>query len=122
MATEIKVGDIVQYGLDSFNRGPQTWRVSGWMRIAPPRVPTDSQMDWLDEILYDACQKIKGHRMQDCLPEEATHLSLSGIAGTIAPVEECVVVGSVEGVWSDELLSQERERAMKYGREHRMLF
>ena len=117
------VGALVEYGLNSFGTAPALYRVSGWIRVAP--APVFKEDDFIAQILFESCQEIsdkKGSkaRMQTCLREEATHLSLSGICGAIAPIEACKVTGMVN--WSDEELSQARMRATKRGAKHEMIF
>lgn len=114
------IGTIVEYGVDSFGK-TATWRVKSWMRPAPPRKKaSDNFDDFLDEIMYDACQRIKGHRWQWCLQHEATHVSLSGVCGAIAPISECKVIGMVD--WPDDILESERQHAIDLGTRHEMLF
>lgn len=118
------VGTLVEYGLDSFGRQPAEYRVSAWMRAAP--TPVFDADDYLDGILFEACQEVrdasdgKKKRMQFCLREEATHLSLRGIAGAIAPITMCKVIGGVD--WSLEVFDAQRKRAESLGRTHDMLF
>lgn len=118
------VGTIVEYGLNSFKTAPARYRVSSWMRPAPE--PKLDPNDFLGEILFESCREFdtkdgKGNRrMQFCLREEATHLSLSGICGAIAPIELCRVVGKVE--WTAELLDDLRHTANRLGAAHEMLF
>lgn len=117
-----EVGAIVEYGLDSFGKKPQTYRVDSWMRERAPLVKAKRGdfSDVIDEILYDAQQEIKGKKMEWCLRHEATHLSLSGICGAVAPIEECKVVGMV--TWSKELLDHERKQARELGFRRAQLF
>jgi hypothetical protein len=117
------IGSIVIYGLDSFGEKPQTWRVDSWMRIAPvPKFsnPPTNVNDMIDQVLFEGCQKIKGHRMQWCLQHEATHLGLSGVCGRIAPIEECEVIGIVE--WSKKDIEEAKQSAIRLGEVHEMLF
>lgn len=93
------VGALVDYGLNSFGTGPGQYRVTGWIRAAPK--PTFEPGDVFGEILFEGCQEIDtgdgrgAKRMQSCLREEATHVSLTGIGGAIAPIDKCKVVGRV---------------------------
>lgn len=112
------VGALVEYGLDGFNRGPGLYRVDGWMRVAA--APKLDPNDWLGKILFEGCQKIRGKRMQWCTRAEATHLSLSGVGGAIARVEDCKVTGMVD--WPEEHLAEARESARRLGESHTMLF
>ena len=113
------VGAIVEYGTNSFGTEPGRYRVSGWLRVAPPPAHPGS-------ILYEACQQLRDardgqrKRMQFCLREEATHLSLSGICGAIAPLEMCEVTGMVD--WPQAHLEEARESARRMGAAHRMIF
>ena len=90
------VGSLVEYGRDSFNRGPGRFRVSSWLRVN------------------------RYNRFEHCLPEEATHLGLHGIAGAIAPIEEVRVTGMVP--WSEAILHSETEHAYSLGRRHIVVF
>lgn len=118
------VGALVDYGKNSFGTGPGQYRVTAWMRVAPP--PKLEPDDFIGEILFEACQELrdardgKRKRMQFCLREEATHLSLTGIAGTIAPIELCKVTGMVD--WSEAQLAADRAYAVRLGTSHEMLF
>ena len=118
------VGALVEYGTNSFGTEPGRYRVSGWMRVAPP--PKLDPDDFLGNLLFEACQELRDardgqrKRMQFCLREEATHLSLSGICGAIAPVEMCKVTGMVD--WRPEHLEEERESARRLGTSHQMIF
>lgn len=118
------VGTLVEYGLDSFGREPGRYRVSAWLRVAPPPPPVDygDLNSVIDDILFEACQRIEvtGERMQFCLRDEATHLSLSGVCGRIAPIEACKVTGMVN--WTQELLDSARDSAIRKGRAHTMIF
>lgn len=118
------IGAIVEYGLDSFGKEPRRYRVSAWIREAP--VPEFKEEDWLEQILFEACQGLKDRsdgklkRMQFCLRHEATHLSLSGIAGAIAPISLCKVIGKV--AWEEALLEDARRSANRKGENHEMIF
>lgn len=119
----IDIGTIVEYGLDSFGEKPATYRVSSWLRIAqrPKFNETPENINELiDEVLFDSCQKINGNRMQWCLQHEATHVGLTGIAGRIAPIEECKIIGIVD--WPKEHIEDERKHAIALGERHEMLF
>jgi hypothetical protein len=113
------VGTIVEYGLDSFGNGPETWRVDGWLRVAPKR-PKFLKEEWIEKILFKSCQKINGHRMQFCLRNEATHLALSGVCGRIALIKKCKVVGRVD--WPEETIEEQRRSAIRLGKNHEMIF
>lgn len=118
------VGALVEYGLDSFGKEPARYRVKSWMRVAP--APQIAEDDWLGEILFEACQQVETktgagkQRMQWCLREEATHVSLTGICGAIAPIEACKVTGMVP--WPKAQLDEARNSANRLGASHKMLF
>ena len=106
------IGDLVEYGPSAWDltgRGHTTYRVSGWMREAPLNVPG-----------REGGTTIKGKKMQWCVRQEATHLSLAGIAGAVAPVGECKVVGQVD--WPADILDQEEKRADRNGAMHTLVF
>ena len=115
-----EVGSLVEYGTNGYGDGTARWRVSSYMRVAVR--PTFQRGDWLGEILFDGCQRCgpEEERMQWCLPEEATHVSLTGVCGTIARIGEVKVTGMVP--WSDEVLENERRRARELGERHEMAF
>jgi hypothetical protein len=118
------VGTLVEYGLDGFGKEPARYRVEAWMRAAP--TPEFTPHDFIAKILFESCREFddksggRPKRMQFCLREEATHVSLAGICGAIAPVEQCEVVGNVS--WPDGLLDDSRQRAVQLGLAHEMLF
>jgi hypothetical protein len=99
------VGDLVEYGPSGWSltgRDHATYRVSGWMRRAP-----------------EGGEPVMGKKMQWCVRQEATHLSLSGITCVVAPVGECKVVGLVD--WPAEILDQEQKRADRNGAMHTLV-
>jgi hypothetical protein len=114
------VGALVDYGLDGFGKEPGKYRVSSWLRPAAPRKFDPD--DFLGEILFEACQEIKGERWEHCTREEATHLALSGICGAIAPVEACKVTGHISEHWSAEHVAELRKSALRRGLAHEMIF
>lgn len=116
-----KIDDLVFYGSDSFELTHGRYRVSSWLRIAvKPKFNSGDFTDDLREILYDSCQEICGHRMQWCLPEEATHVSLKGIGGAIAPISDVYVQGNAN--FSKEIAESHFNSAMRRGQAHEMIF
>lgn len=115
-----EVGSIVEYGTNGYGDGPAKWRVNSYLRVAVR--PDFSKDDWLSAILFDGCQRCgpEEERMQWCLPEEATHVSLAGVCGTIARIGEVKVVGMVQ--WSERMLQEERDHARRLGESHEMIF
>lgn len=113
-----EVGALVNYGTDSFGKEPGRYRVTGYMCRVESK--PDFGDDFLGEILFDSCRDFQGGKMRYCLREQATHVTLTGIAGAIAPIEECTVTGMVP--WPDELLKEAREKARRKGERGGMLF
>lgn len=118
------VGALVEYGTNSFGTGPGRYRVKSWIRVAPqPELHPDN---FLGSLLFESCQELRDardgqrKRMQFCLREEATHLSLTGIGGAIAPIEMCKVTGMVN--WTPEHIEEAREAARRKGAAHQMIF
>ena len=88
------------------------WRCDGWLKPAVrPDYKRESVSEVIDEVLFDSCQVIQDHRWVWCTREEATHVSLYGVCGAIAPIEECKVTGMVE--WPQELLDSQRAQALR---------
>jgi hypothetical protein len=118
------VGTLVEYGLTSFRTAPARYRVSGWIRISPE--PDHDEADFLHGLLRDIVREFDTKdgagkkRMEFCLREEATHLSLSGIAGAIAPVEKCKAVGRVGR--RDEDIEEARASAVRLGGLHKKIY
>jgi hypothetical protein len=118
------VGTLVEYGKDGFGKEPGRYRVNAWLRAAP--TPKLDPHDFIGKILFESCQELtdkrdgQKKRMQFCTREEASHLSLTGVGGAIAPIEMCKVTGMVD--WDPKLLAQERESARRLGASHEMIF
>lgn len=112
-----EVGAIVEYGVDQISQKPRRYRVKSYLCRVLER--PDFGDDVIAEILFDSCREFDGSRMRWCLREEATHLSMTGICGSIARVEDCVVVGMV--AWTEKLLDEARASAERLGHEKRML-
>ena len=113
-----EVGALVHYGTNSFGTEPGRYRVSGYMRRVEQK--PDFGDDFIAEILFDSCRERDGTRMQWCVRADATHLSLSGIAGAIAPIEKCEVVGMVD--WPEADLLEARQFAQLLGERGELLF
>lgn len=121
------VGALVEYGLDGYRARPATYRVSGWMKERPVEPTSDELIDQgvtdigriLRAILYETQQEVQGKKMIWCTREEATHLSLTGVCGAIAPIEACKVVGRVD--WSEKQIDEERKYALKLAADRTMV-
>lgn len=112
-----EVGSIVEYGLNSFGTSPARYRVNAYLREVVEVSTTDEF--GLSEILQEARRASQGKRLRWCLREDATHLSLSGISGALAPVRDCKVIGMVD--WPQKELQAARDYAERRGREGDLL-
>lgn len=116
-------GAIVEHGLDSFGKKPQTWRVNSWMcRAERPAAPDGSFDNVMERLLWEASQPVGKDkvRMRWCSREEATHVGLSGVCGTIAPIGEVKVIGMV--AWDEATLARHRREAIRRGELRKVLF
>src|SRR5271157_4895617 len=103
------VGDLVEY------KG-ERYRVNSWMRERLKRPKTDltdptSLSGIYEDILYESQQEVHGKKLRWCYQEEATYLSLSGVGGAVAPVDEVKVIGRVN--WSPEHIEEARQQALR---------
>lgn len=114
------VGDIVKYSQDT----QREYRVVAWVRTVSSAQQSEIETDELSKVMFYGCRMFsdgKGgmSRMQRCLREEATHLMLASIGGTIAPVEQCEVIGTVN--WGQHQLDKARSTAIRHGQSHMMI-
>jgi len=126
----LQAGDCVYYGLDSFGRERQSWRVTSFMRKVYERVlprPGDDA-DITEQIVWDihnnGRRKSHAERLINklpanrrfryiwCFPWEATHVNLVAVCGATAPIEECEFIEVVP--WSPEMVAQEQLRALTH--------
>lgn len=122
----ILVCDIVEYGLDSFGKRPQTYRVTHYLKRVDydfsQRDSEDSSLgSFIDNMMRKFVDEEREERREAGLPcsrrykliyckqEDATHFSLAGICGALAPISECKKVRTVD--WSQELIQEERDNA-----------
>lgn len=105
------VGTIVEYGIDYLNNQPRTYRVTSWLKKYVP--PKRSDYEWLDDILDQSAREFGPDKTQlvYCNRKEAEYVGLSGIAGTIARINDVKIVGRVN--WPEEQINDERKRAIK---------
>lgn len=119
-----EVGEIVEYGTDSFGKKLARYRVQSYLCEATPspRPSGNNTLDAIiDEILAEeAVNRPSRKRLRWCLAEEATHVSLVGTAGTIAPIDQCKPVGMVP--WSAALLEEARRHAYQLGMSKQPLY
>ena len=133
----LQVCDCVIYGLDSFNNKPQGWRVTchyyreehdDWWakqqlgRVAKPQTGDELTHHITCELVEESILKEYFSRLERglpasnryryvrCRPEEATHVGLYCICGTIAPISECTFEHVVD--WDEKRIRQEQERAV----------
>jgi hypothetical protein len=97
------------------------YRVTAYQRrVRPEEIPAsddeildsglsaDEMLPYLlNRILYEA----RSDDLVWCHRSEATHVSGTGIAGCIAPVEEITVDGHVSEHWPESLVKSERRHA-----------
>lgn len=112
------VGDIVEY------KG-ERYRVDSWLRerLAPPKPKLTDQTSLkglYEDILYESQQEIHGKKLRWCYQEEATYLSLAGVGGTVAPVDEVKVIGKVN--WKPEHIEEARQQALRMAEEGDVLY
>jgi hypothetical protein len=119
-----EIGEIVEYGTDSFGKKPARYRVQSYLCEATPspRPIGNNTLDVIiDEILAEeAVNRPSRKRLRWCLEEEATHVSLVGTAGTIAPIDKCKPVGMVP--WSAALLEEAKRHAYQLGMSKQPLY
>ncbi len=122
----ILVGDIVEYGLNSFGTAPARYRVSMHLKRAEDKLDEWQPKDIGEEITKEICLEFREEdRKQQkknkrpftrryhliyCRPKEATHVSLVGIGGTQALISDCKKIGQV--TWNKEHLKQVRKDAI----------
>ena len=92
-----EICDIVMYGDDKEAR----YRVNGWLKRCPKT-------------------KAFPHGWQWCLKDEAEGVSLTGICGALAALDEVTVVGRV--AWDKALIKRERDFAISLGKEGERIF
>ena len=122
----IQVCDIVEYGLDSFGKNPQTWRVTHHLKRVEDSLDSWKPKHTGEEITKRVCLKFREedrrkrkkqglphkrrYKLVYCLPEEATHVSLTSICGCQAPISECKKVGTAN--WDLDKIKEERDNAV----------
>lgn len=120
------VNSIVEYGENYLYPGQmRKWRVTSWVREVPPApAPEPGSIEALifeiEQEELAASGKPAKVRMQYCLREEATHLSLTGVCGAIARIEECKVVGIVP--WEEAQKARAVENAQRRGAAHTTIY
>jgi hypothetical protein len=114
------VGDRVEY------RGNR-YAVTGWMRERPKRKNLDERLDdnaeWsvlMDDLLYESQQNVHGKKLENCYRDEAQFVTLRGVGGTVAPIDQVKVIGKVQ--WSPEILEEQRQSANRRAEERQILF
>lgn len=129
MPESILVCDIVEHGLDCFGKKPQTWRVTHHMKrvedtldselaneaLEPAsRIYLEMVREWREEERAERIAKgwpaMRRYRLLYCTPDEATHVSLTGICGGLAPINQCKRLGVVP--WTPERIEEERANAV----------
>jgi hypothetical protein len=109
---------IPQIG-ECFQHNDHFYRVTGWVRLVkheplPTNTP-DTEVNLANETVNEFMEKSGAFgrlREQWCLPEEATHVTGSGIAGCIVRIELVHWEGKIVN-WSPEQLEADTQRAKK---------
>ena len=124
-------GDIVLHGT-GMDGQPKRWRVKRYLqRIGDPAYNSELDaetaeflQEWVEEEKAERRSKglpaTRRYTLQTCPPEEATHLSLTGVCGAIVPVGECEYAALVE--WPAHHIREAREKAAAYGRARTQLY
>lgn len=118
------VGDIVLYHGDRY-------RVESWLKeISPdaealtailyPSSPEVDIHDVLRGVLYESQQEIRGKKLGWCRREEAEFVSIRGVGGGLAGINEVEVVGRVP--WPEWQIEELRQRANQMADDHEVLF
>lgn len=101
-----EVGAIVEFRKDHFGTHPARYRVNAY--LCEVHIYNNDMLSG-----QTVQQSGRTLQLQWCLRSQATHLSLADIGSTIAPINECLVVGMVN--WGPTQLSQIREEAYRKG-------
>jgi hypothetical protein len=72
----------------------EEWTVSGWLCISPKHVQDedDSGYGVLMQIDHEDCELDQSERLMFCSRSKATHISLRGIGGVVAKIEDCKIL------------------------------
>ncbi len=106
------IGALVDFGRNSHDTGPGQYRVTGWLRpFVKKPLPEGDVLAALAARLIESLDEDEPprERLEWCLRDEATHVSLYGICGAIAHIDDCDVTGMVG--WSEATLAGERRSA-----------
>ncbi len=78
----------------------EQWEVSGWLRAAPEasgeRAEEEGGFGILMHIEHDEGTLGEEERLRFCTRSKATHVSLKGIGGVVARIEDCKVLRAAE--------------------------
>ncbi len=124
MPTNLRIADCVYYGMNSFNTERQSWRITHFIKKVyesnmPPVLTETDEPDFMTALINKMVKEEKAKRKEQglphtkrykyfyCIQSEATHVSLAGICGAIAPIEECEFIREVQ--WSKEMIEEERQ-------------
>ncbi len=123
------VCDIVTYKGDRY-------RVTGWMKEMLKRKPFEESLEShfqsggerlefskiFDDILYEAQQEVHGKKLKWCYRDEAQFVTLAGVGGGIAPVDEVTIVGNCDGKWEPEHIKEAKNQANLFAEKGDVLF
>lgn len=107
MTANLPVRRVPDIGETFIHQG-RHYRVSAWLRAAPPPKPRPGQRAWINALLWSTQQDCgpRNEKLMFCLREHAQYVEGVGVGGEIVAVEDVVVTGRVD--WSEELLQSER--------------
>jgi hypothetical protein len=94
-------------GLFTTPRSEHGFRIDSFLKaVQEPRWDVnDPEQVMIAEIMGEENDIVT--RWFYCNPAEATHVSGSGVCGTVVKVEEITLTGHVKSVWSAKLMAQE---------------
>lgn len=110
---ELKAGTL-------FEAGGRTYRLNSFFCEASDTVPDSAVLaelfaEWDEQDKAELPEGMRRIKLNYCLPEQATYVSGSGVAGCVEAISEIEVVGMV--AWSAKVLSDHHEAALRKGRQ-----
>ncbi len=74
----------------------EEWDVSGWLHTGPKSDPNEEAEDCgygvLMQIDHEDCDLDQSERLVFCPRSKATHVSLRGVGGVVARIEDCEIL------------------------------
>lgn len=122
----LQAGDCVTYNGSYTALASRHWRVESFKHRVDEVIKLPMPGDIADQICHDIHmaerEKDRISRVADglpcnlryrflwCFPQHATHVSLYGVCGALAPIEECEFTGVVN--WPADLIQDHKRRAI----------